>query len=89
MGGRGRPHLEVSVDDGRLALVQAGHGLTRVTEDMEDLGLAEAHGQPLVHLLHHLACCRAERGGGGGKVSVGVPLLGSRVLAGLYLYSTP
>lgn len=71
MGGRARPHLEVSVDDGRLALVQAGHGLTRVTEDVEDLGLAEAHGQPLVHLLHHLACCRAERG----KVSVGVLLL--------------
>lgn len=52
------------MDDGRLALVQAGHRLTRVTEDMEDLGLAEAHVQPLVHLLHHLACCRAERWGG-------------------------
>lgn len=54
-------HLEVSVDDGGLALVQAGHSLTRVTEDMEDLGLAEAHVQPLVHLLHHLTCCRGER----------------------------
>lgn len=38
-----RPHLKVSVDDGRFALVQAGHGLTRVTEDVEDLSLAEAH----------------------------------------------
>lgn len=73
MGGRACLHLQVSVDDGRLALVQAGHRLTRVTEDMEDLGLAEAHVQPLVHLLHHLACCRAERWGG--KVSVGVLLL--------------
>lgn len=54
-------HLEVSVDDGCLALVQAGHSLTRVTEDMEDLSLTEAHVQPLVHLLHHLTCCRGER----------------------------
>lgn len=51
------------MDDGSLALVQAGHGLTRVTEDVEDLGLAEAHVQPLVHLLHHLTCCRGERWG--------------------------
>lgn len=56
-----RLHLEVSVDDGCLALVQAGHSLARVTEDMEDLGLAEAHVQPLVHLLHHLTCCSGER----------------------------
>lgn len=62
---RARLHLEVSVDDGCLALVQAGHSLTRVTEDMEDLGFAEAHVQPLVHLLHHLTCCR----GGETKVS--------------------
>jgi len=48
------------VDDGRLALVQAGHSLAGVTEDVEHLGLAEAHVQPLVHLLHHLALCRGE-----------------------------
>lgn len=36
-------NLEVSMDDGGLALVQAGHRLTGVTEDVEDLGLAEAH----------------------------------------------
>lgn len=60
MGQEGRAplHLEVSVDDGSLALVQASHGLTRVTEDVEDLSLTEAHVQPLVHLLHHLTCCR-------------------------------
>lgn len=50
------------MDDGRLALVQAGHGLAGVTEDVEDLGLAEAHVEPLVHLLDHLARC----GWGGG-----------------------
>lgn len=60
--GRERSHyLQVSVDDGRLALVQAGHGLTGVAEDVKDLGLAEAHVQPLVHLLHHLTRCRRER----------------------------
>lgn len=47
-------NLEVSVDDRRLALMQAGHGLAGVTEDVEDLCLTEAHIQPLVHLLHHL-----------------------------------
>lgn len=31
------------MDDGRLALVQAGHSLASVTEDMEDLSLTEAH----------------------------------------------
>lgn len=36
-------HLEVSVDDRRLALVQAGHCLAGVTEDVEDLSFAEAH----------------------------------------------
>lgn len=46
------------MDDGRLALVQAGHGLAGVAEDVEDLGLAEAHVEPLVHLLDHLASCR-------------------------------
>lgn len=51
------------MDDGRLALVQAGHGLAGVAEDVEDLGLAEAHVQPLVHLLDHLARC-GRRGGG-------------------------
>lgn len=49
------------MNNGRLALVKAGHSLTRVTEDMEDLGLAKAHVEPLVHLLHHLTCCRVER----------------------------
>lgn len=38
-----RPDLQVSVDDGRLALMQASHGLAGVAEDVEDLGLAEAH----------------------------------------------
>lgn len=50
-------HLEVSVDDGCLALVQAGHCLTGITEDVEDLRLTEAHIQSLVHLLHHLTRC--------------------------------
>lgn len=62
-GGHGQEvplHLEVSVDDGRLALVQAGHSLAGVTEDVEDLSLTEAHIQPLVHLLHHLTRCRRE-----------------------------
>lgn len=60
-------HLQVPVDDGCLALVQAGHGLAGVAEDVEDLGLAEAHVEPLVHLLDHLARCgrrREEEGGG-------------------------
>lgn len=55
-------HLEVSVDNWRLALVQAGHGLAGVTEDVQDLGLTEAHIQPLVHLLHHLTRCRRDTG---------------------------
>lgn len=50
-------HLQVPMDDGRLALMQAGDGLAGVAEDVEDLGLTEAHVQPLVHLLHHLARC--------------------------------
>lgn len=64
--GRGAGHLQVPVDDGRLALVQAGHGLAGVAEDVEDLGLAEAHAEPLVHLFDHLARCG--RGGGRGGV---------------------
>lgn len=55
------------MDDGRLALVQASHGLTGVTEDVKDLGLAEAHIQPLVHLLHHLTRCRRESTALGGN----------------------
>lgn len=54
---RGTSHLQVPVDDGRLALVKAGHGLAGVAEDVEDLGLAKAHVEPLVHLLDHLARC--------------------------------
>ena len=45
------------MDDGCLALVQAGHCLTGITKDVEDLRLTEAHIQPLVHLLHHLTRC--------------------------------
>lgn len=56
------------MDDGRLALVQAGHGLAGVAEDVEDLGLAEAHVEPLVHLLDHLARCKR---GGDEEESVG------------------
>lgn len=60
------------MDDGSLALVQAGHSLTRITEDVEDLGLAEAHIQPLVHLLHHLTCCR---GRGEGQLRGSTPVV--------------
>lgn len=49
------------MDDGRLALVQASYGLARVTEDVQDLGLAEAHVQALVHLLHHLTRCTQQQ----------------------------
>lgn len=31
------------MDDGGLALVQTGHRLAGVTEDVEDFSLAEAH----------------------------------------------
>lgn len=51
------------MDDGCLALVQAGHCLTGVTEDVEDFRLTEAHIQPLVHLLHHLTRCTREAEG--------------------------
>lgn len=47
-------NLEVSVDDGCLALVQAGHGLAGITEDVKYLSLTEANIQPLVHLLYYL-----------------------------------
>lgn len=46
------------MDDRCLALMQAGYGLTGVTEDMEDFSLGETYIQPLVHLLHHLTRCR-------------------------------
>lgn len=37
------PHLQVSVNDGSLALMKAGHSFTGVAEDVEDLRLTEAH----------------------------------------------
>ena len=52
------------MDDGRLALVQAGHSLTGVTEHVENLHLGEPCSQPLVHLLHHLTSW----GGEGGEI---------------------
>lgn len=42
-------HLQVPVDDGRLALVQLGDGVAGVAEDLQHLGLGEARLQPLVH----------------------------------------
>lgn len=68
---RSAGHLQVPVDDGRLALVQSGNGLTGVAEDVEDLDLAEAHAEPLVHLLDHLARCG--RGGRGKRRSQRIP----------------
>lgn len=85
-------HLQVPVDDGRLALVQAGHGLAGVAEDVQDLGLAEAHAQPLVHLLDHLARCGRTGGGvrGGGVRRVARDCRADRLpTPRLHLYSTP
>lgn len=42
-------HLQVPVDDGRLALVQLGDSVAGVAEDLQHLGLGEARLQPLVH----------------------------------------
>ena len=50
--------MGVAVDDGRLALVEAGDGLTGIAEDVQHLGLGEAHVQTFIHLLHHLTRCR-------------------------------
>lgn len=47
-------HLQIPVDDGGLALVQPGHSLAGVTEDLQDLALSEAGLQALVHQVHHL-----------------------------------
>lgn len=47
-------HLQVPVDDWRLALVQLGDGVTGVTEDRQHLSLSEARLQPLVHQVDHL-----------------------------------
>lgn len=46
------------MDDWRLALVEAGHSLAGVTEDLQHLCLSEACLQTLVHQVHHLAPCR-------------------------------
>lgn len=51
------------MDDGRLALVKAGHGFAGITEDVQHLSFTEAHIQPLVHLFHHLTRCRREMEG--------------------------
>lgn len=48
-------HLQIPVDDGSLALVQPGHGLAGVAEDLQHLALSEAGLQALVHQVHHLS----------------------------------
>lgn len=47
-------HLQVPVDDGSLALVQLGDGVTGVAEDLQHLGLGKARLQSLVHQVDHL-----------------------------------
>lgn len=54
-------HLQVSVDDGRLALVQPRNGVTGVAEDLQHLGLGEAGLQPLIHQIDHLTPCKSIR----------------------------
>ena len=40
--------------DGRLAVVQPGHGLAGVAEDAEHLGLCEPSTESLIHQLQHI-----------------------------------
>ena len=51
---QGRTHLEVAVDDGRLAVVQPRNGLADVAENGQHFLFGETDLQPLVHQLQHV-----------------------------------
>lgn len=52
------PHLQVTVDNGSFALMQAGNGFTGVTKYLEHFILCKTCLQALVHQVDHLASCK-------------------------------
>lgn len=58
-------YLQVPVDNGSFALMQAGNSLAGVTEYLQNFILCEACLETLVHQIHHLASWdRTEQGKG-------------------------